>query len=84
MAVLIGKRGKTIDSIQYLVGAAVASAGGEASASVTVDAAGYRDRREARLAELRDEVGRAGAPGGTADQPRADELGRSGRSCTCA
>lgn len=54
VAVLIGKRGKTIDSIQYLVGAAVASAGGEPIPRVTVDAAGYRDRREVRLVQLAD------------------------------
>ena len=52
IAVLIGKRGKTIDAIQYLVGAAVATASGEAGPRVTVDAAGYRDRREARLVDL--------------------------------
>ena len=52
VAVLIGKRGKTIDAIQYLVGAAVATAGGSDAPSVTVDAAGYRDRRESRLVEL--------------------------------
>jgi spoIIIJ-associated protein len=52
VAVLIGKRGKTIDSIQYLVGAAVASAGGEPLPRVTVDAAGYRDRRESRLVQV--------------------------------
>ncbi len=52
VAVMIGKRGKTIDSIQYLIGAAMASAGGEAPGQVTVDAAGYRDRREARLSDL--------------------------------
>lgn len=54
IAVLIGKRGKTIDAIQYLVGAAVATASGDASPRVTVDAAGYRDRREARLIDLAD------------------------------
>jgi len=54
VAVLIGKHGKTIDSIQYVVGAAVASAGGDASPRVVVDAAGYRDRRETRLAQLAD------------------------------
>ncbi len=54
VAVLIGKRGKTIDAIQYLVGAAVSTAGGMGAPRVTVDAAGYRDRREARLAELAD------------------------------
>ena len=54
VAVLIGKRGKTIDAIQYLVGAAVATASGDAAPRVTVDAAGYRDRREARLVDLAD------------------------------
>jgi spoIIIJ-associated protein len=34
VAVLIGKRGKTIDAIQYLVGAAVATAGGSDSPRV--------------------------------------------------
>jgi spoIIIJ-associated protein len=52
VAVLIGKRGKTIDSIQYLVGAAIASAGGGLVPRVTVDAAGYRDRRESRLVQV--------------------------------
>jgi spoIIIJ-associated protein len=51
VAVLIGKRGKTIDSIQYVVGAAVASASDGPPPKVSVDAAGYRDRREARLVE---------------------------------
>jgi spoIIIJ-associated protein len=54
VAVLIGKRGKTIDAIQYLVGAAVATAGGGDAPRVTVDAAGYRDRRESRLVDLAD------------------------------
>jgi spoIIIJ-associated protein len=54
VAMLIGKHGRTIDAIQYLLGAAVTSAAGEAAPRVTVDAAGYRDRRESRLAELAD------------------------------
>ena len=54
VAVLIGKRGKTIDAIQYLVGAAVANAGGGEAPRVTVDAAGYRGRREARLIDVAD------------------------------
>src|SRR5262249_19844932 len=54
VAVLIGKRGKTIDAIQYLVGAAGATAGGSAAPRVTVDAAGSRARREARLVDLAD------------------------------
>ena len=52
VAVLIGKGGKTLDSIQYVVGAALASAAGEHAPQVTVDAAGYRDRRESRLVQL--------------------------------
>ncbi|HST25698.1 MAG TPA: RNA-binding cell elongation regulator Jag/EloR [Gaiellaceae bacterium] len=52
VAVLIGKRGKTIDSIQYLVSAALSSAAGEHGPRVIVDAAGYRDRRELRLVQL--------------------------------
>jgi spoIIIJ-associated protein len=51
VAVLIGKHGKTIDSIQYLVGAAVAS-GAEPGPRVVVDAGGYRERRELRLVQL--------------------------------
>jgi spoIIIJ-associated protein len=54
VAVLIGKRGKTIDAIQYLVGSAVANAAGGEAPRVTVDAAGYRDRREARLIDTAD------------------------------
>jgi spoIIIJ-associated protein len=54
VAVLIGKRGKTIDAIQYLVGAALATAGGGEAPRVTVDAAGYRDRRQARLIDVAD------------------------------
>jgi spoIIIJ-associated protein len=66
VAMLIGKRGKTIDAIQYLVGAAVSTAGGPDAPRVEVDAAGYRDRREARLVDL-------------ADRAAADVL-RSGRA----
>jgi spoIIIJ-associated protein len=51
VAVLIGKHGKTIDSIQYLVGAAVAS-GADPGPRVVIDAGGYRERREARLVQL--------------------------------
>ena len=52
VAFLIGKRGKTIDAIQYLVGAAVSAAEGEDAPRVVVDAADYRARREARLIDL--------------------------------
>jgi spoIIIJ-associated protein len=51
VAVLIGKHGKTIDSIQYLVGAALAS-GADPGPRVVVDAGGYRERREVRLVQI--------------------------------
>ena len=54
VAVLIGKHGKTIDSIQYVVSAAVASTGVDPAPRVVVDAAGYRDRRETRLIQVAD------------------------------
>ncbi len=56
VAVLIGKRGKTIDSIQYVVAAAVSTAEGHEAAKVTVDAGGYRSRRQARLIELAEQA----------------------------
>jgi spoIIIJ-associated protein len=45
--VLIGKHGQTIDALQYVANAAVHRRG--AGKSVTVDAAGYRERRRATL-----------------------------------
>ena len=47
LGLLIGKHGQTIDALQYVVNAAVFRQGG--GKSVTVDAAGYRDRRRATL-----------------------------------
>jgi spoIIIJ-associated protein len=44
---LIGKHGQTIDALQYVANAAVHRRG--VGKSVTVDAAGYRDRRRATL-----------------------------------
>ena len=44
--VLIGRYGQTIDAVQYIVNAIVARRGGE-RVEVTVDAAGYRERRRA-------------------------------------
>ena len=46
---LIGRHGQTIDAIQYLANAIVARRTGEARKSVTVDAAGYRERRRELL-----------------------------------
>jgi spoIIIJ-associated protein len=47
VGLLIGRHGQTIDALQYVVNAAVFRQG--AGKSVTVDAAGYRDRRRATL-----------------------------------
>lgn len=47
LGLLIGKHGQTIDALQYVVNAAVFRQG--AGKAVTVDAAGYRDRRRATL-----------------------------------
>jgi spoIIIJ-associated protein len=47
LGLLIGKRGQTIDAIQYLANAVVRAEGGEHE--VVVDAAGYRARRTASL-----------------------------------
>ncbi len=48
---LIGRFGQTIDAIQYLVNAIVARREGE-RIEVTIDAAGYRDRRREMLERL--------------------------------
>jgi spoIIIJ-associated protein len=48
LGLLIGKHGQTIDALQYVANAAL-SRGGTAGKPVTVDAAGYRDRRRATL-----------------------------------
>jgi spoIIIJ-associated protein len=47
VGLLIGKHGQTIDALQYVVNASVFRHGG--GKSVTIDAAGYRDRRRATL-----------------------------------
>ena len=47
LGLLIGRHGQTIDSLQYLSNAILHREG--RSASVTIDAAGYRDRRRATL-----------------------------------
>jgi spoIIIJ-associated protein len=47
VGLLIGKHGQTIDALQYVVNAAVFRQG--VGKPVTVDAAGYRDRRRATL-----------------------------------
>jgi spoIIIJ-associated protein len=51
IGVLIGRHGQTIDAVQYLVNAIVAKRQGE-RVDVTVDAAGYRERRRVTLESL--------------------------------
>jgi spoIIIJ-associated protein len=46
---LIGRDGRTIDAVQYVVSAIAHRAQGEQGKSVEVDAGGYRERRRARL-----------------------------------
>jgi spoIIIJ-associated protein len=64
-ALVIGKKGSTLDALQYLVNRIVYRAPGEASA-ITVDAEGYRGRREDSLADLArrlaDKAVRSGRP----------------------
>jgi spoIIIJ-associated protein len=50
LGLLIGKHGQTIDAIQYLANAILRRTGFEKD--VTVDAAGYRERRRATLESL--------------------------------
>ncbi len=51
MGVLIGKRGQTLDSLQYLVNLAV-NKGNAPYVSVTIDAENYRERRKETLDNL--------------------------------
>jgi spoIIIJ-associated protein len=48
LGLLIGKHGQTIDALQHVANAALHRGGGDAK-PVTVDAAGYRDRRRSTL-----------------------------------
>jgi spoIIIJ-associated protein len=52
LGVLIGRRGQTIDAIQYLVNAIAFRTYGDARKEVVVDAAGYRERRREQLEAL--------------------------------
>ncbi|HEX8067432.1 MAG TPA: R3H domain-containing nucleic acid-binding protein [Thermoleophilaceae bacterium] len=53
LGILIGKHGSTIDAVQHLA-LRVAYRGGAAEKHVLVDAAGYRERREAALQRAAD------------------------------
>ena len=54
LGLLIGKRGQTIDAIQYLANAALRADG--TARDVVVDAAGYRARRQATLERAAEEA----------------------------
>ena len=60
LGLLIGKRGQTIDAVQYLANAIVHRASGEAGErkEVVIDAAGYRERRRAALERLAERAAR--------------------------
>lgn len=51
LGLLIGKHGQTIDALQYVANAAL-HRGGAGAKRVTVDAAGYRDRRRGTLESI--------------------------------
>jgi spoIIIJ-associated protein len=53
LGLVIGKRGQTIDAIQYLA-TAIVFRGMDDRKSILVDAAGYRDRRRATLEQQAD------------------------------
>ncbi len=52
VALLIGRHGQTIDAVQYLLNAISHRSYGQERKEVTVDAAGYRERRRATLEAL--------------------------------
>jgi spoIIIJ-associated protein len=52
LGLVIGKRGQTIDAVQYLANAIVWRGREEERKEVVVDAAGYRERRRASLESL--------------------------------
>ena len=53
LGLVIGKRGQTIDALQYLA-TAIAFRGAEERKPILIDAAGYRDRRRATLEQQAD------------------------------
>jgi spoIIIJ-associated protein len=65
LGILIGRRGQTLDALEYLAGIA-AFAGGAARKHVEVDAEGYKDRRRNQIEQVAvqkaDEVAKRGRP----------------------
>jgi spoIIIJ-associated protein len=65
LGLLIGKRGQTIDAIQYLANAVLPRVG-ESRTDVVVDAAGYRNRRRASLERTAERAAREAVSSGEA------------------
>ncbi len=57
-AALIGRGGETIDSLQYLLGQIASRAEGGSRRRVSLDADGYRARRQKALEDLADQAAR--------------------------
>lgn len=57
-AALIGRGGETIDSLQYLLGQIASRAEGGSRRRVSLDAGGYRARRQKALEDLADQAAR--------------------------
>jgi spoIIIJ-associated protein len=64
LGLVIGKRGHTIDAIQYLANAILWRADPDARKEVVVDAAGYRERRRASLEDTADRAASDALQGG--------------------
>ena len=69
---MIGKRGQTIDAIQYLANAILWRGRDEERKEVVVDAAGYRERRRSSLEGAADRaaVGALSRPSGRSRSSR--------------
>jgi spoIIIJ-associated protein len=68
VGLLIGRHGQTIDAIQYLLNVIAYRAYGDEKKDVTVDAAGYRERRRATLETLADRVAERVRDSGEAEE----------------
>ncbi|MDX6481965.1 MAG: spoIIIJ-associated protein [Gaiellaceae bacterium] len=68
VAVLIGRDGKTIDAVQYLLNVIQYRAYGDAKKDVVVDADGYRERQRTTLEALADEIAARVRESGNAEE----------------
>ena len=74
---LIGRHGQTIDAIQYLANAIASAAATRSASRSIVDAAGYRDRRQATLDALALRMAEQALGDRPAGRARADDRGRA-------